>query len=670
MAELTIGVGKERPLPGVLPKHLTYILRIYLAGLVHFTSFRVILLLQEFHQLHYLPTGKGAWLVVQAFLMGLRFDTVVSGYILTIPFVLLAVDAFLGWNSKLLYRTVFGLIMLGYSYAFFICAADLPFFHHFYTRVTMSIVITANTGDSNDMLGGMVFQEWRYFWALIPLFALTWIFYRTNKRLMHQVLFKKDECNLSSALRYFVMFSLLLLLGIWGRFSFQSHIAAGTAYFSDYGFPNMLGLNPVYTFSRSWLNSRKDHKKEARFMGDGEAVRNVQEYFRIPAAQEFDSPVARQVLFDSSENAAAAKTPPNVVLVIMESMSASKMGRYGNPNGLTPFMDSLATQGFSFDSVFTTGIHTFAGVYSTLFSQPVIKQQHPLEKIVPQSGFANTLKQHGYQTVYFTTHDKGFDNIDGFLSANGYDRIVSQADYPKEKVLSALGAPDDYLFEHAVGDLSSAHESGQPFFAAIMTGSDHGPFIIPKYFKPKHKDAMLGVVEYVDWSVRKFLRMASEKPWFDNTIFVFLADHGTSYDKRYDMPLSYIHSPLIFYAPKLLGEPKAFSNLGSQMDVFPTTMGLLKLPYVNNTFGIDLFREKRAFACSYADDKYAVTNAEYMYVVRDNGVKTLYHYRNGDVKDYSKVLPDLAQAMKTYGESMFQAAQWLRKNGKTGMQSQ
>jgi phosphoglycerol transferase MdoB-like AlkP superfamily enzyme len=425
----------------------------------------------------------------------------------------------------------------------------------------------------------------------------------------------------------------------------------------------MLGLNPTYTFSQSYVNSFVDAKQEVHFMGDGEAVRNIQKYFNIPAAQDFNSPIAREIVF-----ADTAASKPNVVIVMLESMSANKMGRYGNPENLTPFLDSLATQGYAFDSVFTAGIHTFAGIYATLFSQPVVKRQHPLMTIVPQSGIASTLKQHGYSTIYFTTHDKDFDNVAPFLLENGFDRVVSKDDYPAEEVLSAQGVPDDYLYEHAVGDLNKLHQTGKPFFAAIMSGSDHSPFIIPKYYTPRHKDITLGIVEYVDWSIRKFLEMASLEDWFDNTMFIFVADHGASLDKRYDVPLSYLHSPLIFYAPSLLGPPQKIDYLGCQADIFPTTMGLLKLPYVNNTFGIDLFREKRPFACAFADDKYAVLNTEYMYVWRDNGITSLYHYRSGDVKDHSNLLPDLKDAMKNYGESTFQAAQWLRKNGKTEMQ--
>jgi phosphoglycerol transferase MdoB-like AlkP superfamily enzyme len=662
MSEATLDLTREKGRSAILPKQLAYLLRVYLLGVAGFMVFRVILLIQEFHQLHFLPTGQGIWLVFKAFLTGLRFDTVVMGYLLTLPFLLLTLDALAGWNSKLIYRIVNVLVLVGIFSTLIIHATDLPFFHHFYTRLSTSVMISTGKGDSGSMLSGMIMQEWRFVWPLIPFTVLFSLFCVRNKKLLRNILYQTNDGSTPSSIKWFIAFAALIFFGIWGRFSFDSHLAASSAYDSDYGFINMLGLNPAFTFTQSYVNSKTD-AKNVRLMGDGEAVRHVQQYLNIPAAQEFDSPIARQISFADS-----VTNKPNVVLVIMESMSANKMGRYGNPNHLTPFMDSLATQSIAFDSVFTAGIHTFAGVYASLFSHQVVKRKHPLDKVVPMSGIASTLKDNGYSTIYFTTHDKGFDNINAFLTANDFDQIVSKDDYPPDRVLSALGVPDDYLYEHAIGDLDRLNGKNKPFFAAIMTGSDHGPFVIPKYFKPKHDDATLGVVEYVDWSVRKFLNMASKKPWFDNTIFVFVADHGCSMDKRYDMPTSYLHSPLIFYAPKLLGAPQKMTQLGSQVDVFPTIMGLLELPYVNNTFGIDLLREKRPFACAYADDKWAVLNTEYMYVARDNGVNSLYRYRTGDVKDYSKALPELTEQMKIYGESIFQTTQWIRHNGKQAPQ--
>jgi len=180
---------------------------------------------------------------------------------------------------------------------------------------------------------------------------------------------------------------------------------------------------------------------------------------------------------------------------------------------------------------------------------------------------------------------------------------------------------------------------------------------------------VFGIVEYVDWSVRQFLQKAAKEPWFGNTIFIFVADHGASVVKRYDLPLSYLHTPLIMYAPKILGLPHTITSLGSQLDIFPTVMGLLQLDYVNNTLGIDLLRESRPYAISYADDKYAVLNSEYIYVSRENGVNSLYRYRTNDLKNYLDEKPDMATEMKIYGESMFQTAQWLRKRGLTREQS-
>jgi hypothetical protein len=292
MNDATLDFVKERGIANILPKHLTYLLRVYLLGVLGFTVFRFILLLQEFHQLHFLPTDMGIWLVFKAFLMGLRFDTVVMGYLLTLPFLLLALDAFAGWNSKLLYRIASGLVFLGVVPSLFVHATDLPFFHHFYTRLTTSVMISTGKGDAGNMLGAMIFQEWRFCWPLIPFFILSWLFYKRNTKLLRNTLYQKDGSSTGSRAKWFVVFAALLAFGIWGRFSFQSHLAASTAYASDYGFINMLGLNPVYTFTKSYVNSKTD-AKNVRFMGDGEAVRNVQQFLHIPAAQEFDSPIAR-----------------------------------------------------------------------------------------------------------------------------------------------------------------------------------------------------------------------------------------------------------------------------------------------------------------------------------------------------------------------------------------
>lgn len=635
-----------------------YLLGTYLLGMAGFTFWRLLTFVQELYQLEYLPEGQRFWLIARSFLTGFRFDTVASAYLLLPAFLLLLIPSLRNGAPKWCYSSVFGLTTALYLYAFFVCAADLPYFHHFNMRTNMGILISAGTGDS-DFLWEMVWGEWRYYWTLAPLLLVSWFFISRHFRLLRNILFaegKKREHTTAKPASTLAM-AVLLAGAMWGRVSVQGPISPATAFFSDYGFPNLLSLNPFYTFSLSlkdYLNYNR-----VNFLDEKEAIKNVQQYLGIER-QEFESPIARRI-----QGAPATAPTPNVVFVIMESMSADKMGRFGNPYHLTPFLDSLANESLMFDSIFTVGIHTFAGIYGTLFGMPVVKRNHPLLEMKTHAGIARTLRQHGYQTVYFTTHDEEFDHVGAFLRANGFDRIVSKADYPQDKVLSALGVPDDYLFHHAIGVFNQLNKNGQPFFGAIMTGSDHGPYVIPKYFKPKNSSRIKGIVEYVDWSVRQFLKEAAAQPWFDNTIFVFIGDHGVAVEKHYDLPLSFIHTPLMIYAPKLLPAPRRIGKLGSQMDAFPTVMGLLKLPWVNNSLGIDLLQQDRPYAISYADDKYAVLDKDYLYISREYGVNSLYHYRSGNPRNLLAELPDKAAEMRRYAESMFQTAQYLRENNLT-----
>lgn len=632
-----------------------YLLYSAFNGLLGFTFFRLLAFLQEFYQLQYLPENGRLALIVQSFLMGLRFDALTIGWMMLLPWALLSMATASRRQSPLFTWSVLTLVSAAFLYGFFCCAADLPYFHHFNTRTTMAILVSAGTGDS-DFLWEMVWGEWRYYWTLVPLLLTSGWFLWRQWRLVKQLFMEPTGVlPLPQRLLEMALLGVVLFAAIWGRLSLEKPIDTATAWFSDYAFPNQLALNPCYTFTKSWMAHFDPEYDRVHFMPDEQAIENVQSYLGITQT-ELPSPIARPVTFDS-----LPEHKPNVVVVIMESMSAAKMGRYGNPNDLTPFMDSLAEQSLTFDSLFSVGIHTFAGLYGTLFSMPVVKRKHPLVEMKPHSGMARALQEHGYQTIYFTTHDEEFDHVGKFLRANGFDRIVAKPDYPKEKILSALGVPDDYLYHHAIGEFNRLSESDQPFFGVIMTGSDHGPYVIPKYFKPRHKERILGIVEYVDWAVQQFLEEASKQPWFDNTIFVFTGDHGVTVEKHYDLPTSFNHVPFIVYAPAgILGPPRSFGMLASQMDIFPTLMGLLQLPYLNNTLGIDLLQQQRPYAITYADDKFAVIDKEYLYIWREFGVESLYHHRTLNPHNLLPYMPEKADQMRTYGQSMFQAAQYLR----------
>ena len=180
--------------------------------------------------------------------------------------------------------------------------------------------------------------------------------------------------------------------------------------------------------------------------------------------------------------------------------------------------------------------------------------------------------------------------------------------------------------------INKFYKKGAPFLVAFMTTSDHGPYYLPKYFTPHTDKIKEQMVEYADWSLKKFISLAKGTKWFDNTIFVFVADHGAPINVRYPIPLNYHHSPLIFYAPKIL-KPKLFNCIGGQIDIFPTLMGILKQPYINNTLGIDLINEKRPYIFINGDDKVAALDTEFLFILKGKE-KMLYKYKMDDKTNY------------------------------------
>ncbi|MBL0358667.1 MAG: sulfatase-like hydrolase/transferase [Chitinophagaceae bacterium] len=632
-----------------IPALVRLCIKIYLSAVLFFGLFRVILFIRENKLIDHSVSTGDIW---YAFLMGLRFDLVVTGYIMAIPFVILATLSFFKKEQRYLNRFVFYLMAISFSIAFVVCAADIPYFNQFFSRLS----ITAFEWLDNPVfIFKMVAQEPRYWLIILPLILVLYLFIKLLKKIFASFSFNQQERgNIYAKITYYIIGAGLIFLGIRGRIDEKSPIKTGTAYFSNNAFLNQLGLNPNFTLIKSYLENSDEENNSIRLMDDSVAIKNVQQYLNISDADS-QFPLRRDILFDS------AATRYNVVLVLMESMATAKMKRHGNTENLTPFFDSLSYQGYYFENAYSAGIHTHNGIFSSLFSYPALFRQHSMKEsaIIKFPGIYSTLKKNGYSTIYFTTHDGQFDNVEGFLKANDCEQFISKPDYPSDKVKTTLGVPDDYMFEFSMPKLNELSNKNKPFFATFMTASDHGPFYVPDYFTPKHKDKRIAVTEFADYSLRRLIELASKQTWFSNTIFVFVADHGAPIDVVYDMPVNYNHVPLLFYAPGIIKEKKTFDAMAGQIDIFPTIMGMLKIPYENNTLGINLFKEKRPYIYCNGDDKYGVLNKDWFLIVGTDQAKGLYKYRSRDKKNYAGLYPAVADSMDIYAKSNLQTYQHI-----------
>lgn len=637
-----------------IPVFVKITVKFYLLLLAIYFAFRLALLLLNLDRVG----ETTAWDVIQAFIMGVRFDIVSIGFVISIPTIILTVFSFFGKKSRLFEQIYTWVLTVCFTITFGICAADIPYFDQFFDRFNITAFEWMATGDSAFVFK-MIFEEPTYILMMLPVLACGFVFWFFANRIMKH----STDWESVNYVRYGISVVLLwglVFIGMRGRLNEKSPIMVGTAYFGNNAMLNQLGLNPNFTLARSWLDSKDPDNKKVRFMPDEEAIALVQQNLGIENPDP-EFPIAREIVTDSVSN------NYNVIVVIMESMSYNKTAHGGNTRNLTPFLDELMDKSLSFSNCYTTGTHTYCGIYSTSVSYPVIFRNQALKRIpvLQYDGIAATLQKNGYQTAYFTTHDKEFDNVAGFLSLNGVERIVSQADYPMSEVKTTLGVPDDFMFRFSMDVFDEMASNGRPFCATMMTASDHGPFYIPDYFKPRNEEIKYQITEYADWSLQRFIEMASEKPWFDNTLFVFVADHGAALDTDYSIPLSYFHSPMVFYMPKHL-QAVENESIASQMDIFPTVMGILGRSYVNNTFGVDLLRDGRKYAYFMGDDKYGVINSEWLFINKPvDEQKGLYKYREKDKKNYISEYPEIAKEMQKYGESAWQVSEYQQVKKKT-----
>lgn len=621
--------------------------KIYLLALTFFSIFRIILFLTELDRVHFEDTSIIT--IFQSFLMGVRFDIVISGYIMFLPALLLLIAEINGLRTKVIKTFCFYWTLILFSTSFLISAADIPYFNQFYDRFSIGAFEWI---ENFSFVFSMILQEPKYFGILIP-FALLEVLFFIILRKMFNKNRKNINTNIYTNILTSILFLAVLFLGIRGRVQTKSPIRIGTAYFSDNPFLNKLGLNPVYTLMRSYLDSRSSKNAQLNLIDINTATRNVQKYLNIKTPQYKSSPIARRIIPDS-----ISQTNPNIVIVIMESMSAANMKRHGNTTNITPFLDSLANNSIYFENIYTAGKHTFNGIFGTLFSFPALYRRHSMKQMSKYNGLSSVLKNKGYSTTYFTTHDGQFDNVEGFLRANDFQHIITQSDYPASEVKTTLGVPDDYMFRYAIPVINKMAKSNKPFFTALMTTSNHGPYYIPDYYHPNTTNLNDQIIEYSDWSLKQFITMASKEKWFNNTIFVFVADHGIPFDASYSISLNYFHSPLIIYAPELLSTKRVYSQIGSQLDVFPTLLGLLKKPYINNTMGIDLLNKKRKYTIINDDDKIGILDTTYFCIMKNKGTDLeLYKYRTKDKTNYFSQDKKRASEMAEFAKSYMQLYQ-------------
>lgn len=354
----------------------------------------------------------------------------------------------------------------------------------------------------------------------------------------------------------------------------------------------------------------------------------------------------------------------NVVVVASESFGAEFSRLHGSERDWTPNFDAYARKGLWFANTYASGTRTVRGLEAITASFPPI----PTVSILRRPGnqgiatWGSVMNKLGYHSSFLYGGYGYFDDMNSFYAGNGFE-VLDRTDITKVRFENIWGVSDEDLFDRAIEHFGQEYSQGQPFFSIVMTTSNHKPFTfrpgLEKFGVPAEGGGREAGVKYADYALGYFLQQAAKQPWFDDTVFVVVADHGARVYGKAEIPLSTYEIPLMIYAPQKLA-PRQVDTLTTQIDIAPTVLGLLGLPYEAPFFGIDVLHaspEHRIALFSHNHDV-AIYRDDELMVMRLG--KTSQAYRYDRASGTFTAEPDV-QNLLPLGVAYFQTAADLFK---------
>ena len=318
---------------------------------------------------------------------------------------------------------------------------------------------------------------------------------------------------------------------------------------------------------------------------------------------------------------------PNIILVILESFIADVVGSIGREKGVTPNLDRLTKEGILFDLFFSSGDRTDKAIPAVLSgypAQPTSSVMKVPEKTQTLCFLSRNLKALGYSTHFMYGGNINFANLNSFLINGGFDKIVSQKNFPKRFITTKWGVHDHIVLGNLLDRLDT---NQQPFFQVALTLSSHPPYDVPgePVFKGKDRTSLfLNSVCYTDKAIGTFIENLKKKPYWENTLVIMVSDHGTNYreDINYTSRRKF-HIFMLWLGGALSLHNTVMHVCGSQTDI-PTTI-LNQLGISNEyIFGKDLFSsDVPNFACYFFNNGYGFVTDSSTVIYDLNGKKYL-----------------------------------------------
>ncbi len=450
-----------------------------------------------------------------------------------------------------------------------------------------------------------------YILSIISILSFLIVFYFREKFFIEE-----DNTTFGFRLKIAGIFLLVPII------SFNLLDKQNLSHISNNIYNNELAKNGTYSLFSAFRHNELDYDLFYKTIDSKSAFENLRKL------ENFDNKKPKVI------NSKKREKRKNVILVMVESLSAKYMGIYGNNKHLTPHLDKLAKESLFFNNLFATGTRTVRGMEAVVLSIPPTPGRSIVKR--PKNDTLDSIgkifKENGYENKFIYAGHGYFDNMNNFFSKNGFN-IIDRFNFNDDEITfsNVWGVCDEDLLNKTIKEADISYNQNRNFFSFVMTTSNHRPYTYPdnKIDIPSHTGRD-GAVKYTDYAINEFLNKAKNRPWFKDTIFVIIADHNGGSAGKSSLPLYRYKIPLIVYAPHII-KPQIITKLSSQIDTMPTIFDILGFSYKAKFYGNNILDKnfiQRAFIGNYQKLGY----------VKNNHV----NYLTPDKKAHSFIFSDLS----------------------------
>jgi phosphoglycerol transferase MdoB-like AlkP superfamily enzyme len=406
----------------------------------------------------------------------------------------------------------------------------------------------------------------------------------------------------------------LLFLPIRGGIT-VSTMNTGQAYYSQNAYLNHSAVNPLFSLLES-ITHQEDFASQYRFMKDKEADKIFATM--TSTSDENTYPLLNEATFK--------KGTPDILIVIMESFASDIMPSMGSYKDVAVCLDSIAQQSILFTRFYANSFRTDRGMVSILSGYPAQTttsiMRYPRKTSQLPSIARNLVKYKNYKTTYYYGGDADFCNMRSYLVSQGYQHIISDANFPIEDKLSKWGVPDHILAARMMKDIKAQQNEKRPMLRILQTSSSHEPFEVPYH---RLKDKRLNAFAYTDSVMGAIVREYRKLPRWKNTLIVFVPDHVGGYKENLnDHDRSRYQIPLIL-AGGAISRPMKVGIIGSQHDIAATLLGQLGVEHREFTFSKNMMSDATPkFAFFAVNDAFGIVSEENSLIYDNRSKRIVY----------------------------------------------